>query len=302
MAVRVSIARDSALLDELFHVRHAVFAGGNYMPARPDGRIVAHFDALPSCTQLVAVADRRVVGGLRLDGPSPVGSAADELYDFGWAESHPETTAGTSMLCLLPAYRGHSGINRALWSMAIYAASLSGITHLKGSANPEQRGMFESLGFDVLAEPFHHEESGLDVMPIMLELRRASDRVREFMRRQQLGMFEEAFDRVFVPAGETIIAQGDPGEEAYVLASGDAHTILPNGRRCLLAPGHLFGEVALLTDLPRTASVIAQTDVELMALHRDRFHEEIRRRPDAAISVLRDLALRLAADSGTIER
>jgi len=293
--IRITVADRPELLDALFRVRHQVFAGGGYMPATASGRIVSHLDALPTCVHLTALVDGAVVGGIRVDHPGGVPSGADELFDFDPYVSDPSTAAGVSLLCVLPEHRGLRGINRSLWKMASYVAENNGMTHIKGSANPERRSMFEAMGYEVLVETFHHDESGLDVLPVLLELTRANRTIREFLARQELGPFRESFDRLFVSAGETIVRQGDHGDEAYVLVAGEAVVETSGGRSFPLGPGELFGELALLTDRQRTASVVARTDVELMALDRRRFQAELDARPATAIVVLRALASRLAA-------
>jgi hypothetical protein len=62
--------------------------------------------------------------------------------------------------------------------------------------------------------------------------------------------------RSFGP-GTPIIRQGEPGDEIFVLVQGDAEVIRVNGERLRLSVGDYFGEIALLFERPRTASVIA---------------------------------------------
>jgi MFS family permease len=72
-------------------------------------------------------------------------------------------------------------------------------------------------------------------------------------------------------AGETIVRQGDSGDVVYVIAAGtvdvshDGHDLATLGR------GEVFGEIALLRDVPRTATVVANEECQLFTLQRDEF-------------------------------
>jgi MFS family permease len=76
---------------------------------------------------------------------------------------------------------------------------------------------------------------------------------------------------VHVPAGRLIFAQGDPGDRFYVIAQGTLEVSVDGAEVNLLGPGGFFGEIALLHDVPRTASVSARTEAQLFALDRDQF-------------------------------
>ncbi len=71
---------------------------------------------------------------------------------------------------------------------------------------------------------------------------------------------------VSVPGGEAVVREGEPGDLFYVIAEGEVEIL---GRR--FGPGESFGEIALLREVPRTATVTAVTDVSLLALERDVF-------------------------------
>jgi hypothetical protein len=77
--------------------------------------------------------------------------------------------------------------------------------------------------------------------------------------------------RVRVPAGQVVFRRGDPGDLFYVIGGGEVVVALDGGPPVTLGRGAYFGEIALLRDVPRTATVTARTEVELYALERDVF-------------------------------
>ena len=76
---------------------------------------------------------------------------------------------------------------------------------------------------------------------------------------------------VHAEGGEEIIRVGDHGDRFYVVSSGEVEVVVDGRPPKREGEGSYFGEIALLRDLPRTATVRAATDVELYALDRDDF-------------------------------
>jgi MFS family permease len=80
-----------------------------------------------------------------------------------------------------------------------------------------------------------------------------------------------AFQPVSLPAGSVIIREGEPGERFYLIDHGEV-SVLKNGVEVArLGAGDYFGEISLLKQVPTTATVTAQTDVEVLALDPDIF-------------------------------
>ena len=83
-------------------------------------------------------------------------------------------------------------------------------------------------------------------------------------------------------AGSQIITQGQLGDRFYIIASGEVRIDVDGRPVRTLRAGESFGEIALLHDIPRTASVTAETPVELLALDRHHFVETVTGQPAAA--------------------
>jgi CRP-like cAMP-binding protein len=72
-------------------------------------------------------------------------------------------------------------------------------------------------------------------------------------------------------AGDEIVRQGEPGDRFYVIDSGSAEVLVDGRPAASLGPGDYFGEIGLLRDVPRTATVRAREDGLLLTLTHDAF-------------------------------
>jgi predicted MFS family arabinose efflux permease len=123
------------------------------------------------------------------------------------------------------------------------------------------------------------------VMPAMVRLRQLDKTLGEpeglaVLRRvplfsplepKSLELVAQQLGRREVPAGDVIIAEGESGDRFYVLESGRVTATFAGEVLSTAGPGDPFGEIALLRDVPRTATVTADEDCVLLYLERDDF-------------------------------
>lgn len=108
-------------------------------------------------------------------------------------------------------------------------------------------------------------------------------------------LFSQNPDIVIIKAGASLFAEGDAGQRMFVLVAGRAEVVVAGRILERLAHGSLVGEMDLLAPGRRSASVIARTDCQFVAIDEQRFQYLVQQTPYFAIQVLRVLAERLRA-------
>lgn len=97
--------------------------------------------------------------------------------------------------------------------------------------------------------------------------------------------------------GEVILREGEPGDALFVIWSGTAVAFMgsPDTPTILgyRSAGEIIGEMALLERQPRSASVVALTDLRLLKIHQENFHNLLKKEPSLGLSIMEVLSARL---------
>lgn len=94
-------------------------------------------------------------------------------------------------------------------------------------------------------------------------------------------------------AGQTIFKDGDEGHCMYVILEGTVKLQIHGRLVEKLGPGEVFGEMALIDDLPRGATAVADSDVKLVPISEKRFDFMVQQTPKFALQIMRIVADRL---------
>jgi CRP/FNR family transcriptional regulator, cyclic AMP receptor protein len=116
--------------------------------------------------------------------------------------------------------------------------------------------------------------------------------------RKDLQKLGKASDEIAVKEGKVLVEEGKPGHEFFLIEDGTAEVRRKNRKVATLGRGQFFGELSLLDRGPRSATVIADTDMTLVVLGQREFLGVIDEVPAMAHKLLAALAGRLReADS-----
>ena len=104
-------------------------------------------------------------------------------------------------------------------------------------------------------------------------------------------------ERLAFNAQEELFHQGDPGDALYIILEGEADVLVdsPAGPIPVATVGRhgFFGDIAILCDVPRTATVKAKTALNTLCISKDLFFQLVTQFPEISISMMRELAQRL---------
>lgn len=138
--------------------------------------------------------------------------------------------------------------------------------------------------------------------PVLSGFRMAQDSKME--RLQQVPLLQDCTARqlrevariahVFeAPPGTVLTRVGEAGEEFFMILDGSARVELPGGKQSQLHPGEFFGEMSLIDEGPRSATVVAETAIRLLVIRRRHFTTLLREAQGLTLKILTTLSRRV---------
>ena len=112
-------------------------------------------------------------------------------------------------------------------------------------------------------------------------------------------------ERLTYESGQELFHQGDMGDAAYLVIDGEADVMLdtPSGaiRVAGVARNDIVGEIAILCDVPRTATVVARSELVTLRITKELFFRLVTEFPQMAVEIMRELARRLEKTTAQLQ-
>lgn len=111
-------------------------------------------------------------------------------------------------------------------------------------------------------------------------------------------------ERVGFDAGKLIVRQGDPADAAYLIIDGEAEVVVTTSAGpvtvATLGPNEIFGEIAILVNMPRNATVRAKNRLIALRISKEPFMRMVREFPTMAVTIMQELAQRLSSTNNQL--
>ena len=113
-------------------------------------------------------------------------------------------------------------------------------------------------------------------------------------------------ERLVFNPGQDVVRQGDPGDAAYIILAGEADVLIDNNGTMIpvarLDENAVIGEIAILTGVPRTATVRAVRELTALRIGKDTFFKLITDIPDIGMEIMKELARRLERTTAELQK
>lgn len=113
----------------------------------------------------------------------------------------------------------------------------------------------------------------------------------------KLKLLAFASERIVFDVGQDLCRQGDPGDSAFIIMDGSADVLVDTPKGAItvanMGKSDIVGEIAILCDVPRTATVKATSKLTALKISKDLFYQMVNEFPQMAVQVMRELAMRL---------
>ncbi len=285
MAIIIKQAQSSQRLVEILeHRHHCLF--------RTNGKHIDHFDVLPTSYNFAATQEGKVIGSCRLIELDSYAIREFDQYPFRELTQKVEGNSGyIDLICIESPQHLQSMILQGLIKMSLLQAQRREMKFIFISFLSKHT----SIDFGVPFQKVFEKESDFVIYSISLDdfeknvLSKIAD--KEILR------FRETFYYTIFQAGEVIVTEGDRGSSAFISEHSNVEIIIraQNELKTIgtITPGQLIGEVAMLTNEKRTASLIAVNHTACISFDRFDFYQVLELEPNRSIEIFRIFSKRM---------
>ncbi len=271
--------------------------------------MVDPFDLYPETVNLVAYRDGKPVGVARFVLFREDHSSPEHVYDFSFDfrdanRQLPEPTYLLDWFVILPGLSTEAAriLTRRLFEYGVLllarrqAKSLMGLFPADRLA--EGKNDLESFNIHRISEGVQGEGNQRKMIPFTLSLQDYYLKWVAQIRDREILRFQDVFFVTLYEPGEIMFYQGDKGSTAFLLQEGVVEVVLQKENEIIpiaeLSESQLVGEIAMITQEVRTASLIAKTTVSCITIERQSFLQTLERSPHLSMDIFKIFSKRIS--------
>lgn len=301
MATILRFAKSGSELNDVLELRYrAMLEAGRKMGhhSRFTQKLMDHFDIFPSTYNVVAYNGGRAVAclrGVEYKSNDPVNNFC---FDFKETAS---TLVGNSyyfdMLAIIAELSNHRALQMQTLKLAMSALVYRGIENALFVCPVGLAGVAKELQFRPIADMYFCEPLSTQVVPMTAKVGEFYKVMLANIKDQELLRFQEAFYYSIFDPGEVLVVEGERGSTAYLIEEGEVEVVIKSGENLLpistMTSGQMIGEVAMVTNEPRTASLIAKTTTTCLSFDRADFMKLMYEQPHRSLDMFKIFSKRL---------
>lgn len=262
------------------------------------GRLVDALDLYPDTVNLVAYRDDVPVGTLRLLSHRAGDPLLDGFYPFDDAVRQlRQPCFVVDWLGILDGTPQPELLIRRMLELGCLLLARKGVAHLVGCLPQGLKPVVASdFGGQILTEKPISTRSG-GVLATSIDLAAFYERWVSRIKDREILRFQDLFYITLFDPGEILFVQGERGSTAYVVQDGEVEIVLQKGEQVIplaaVEQSQLVGEIAMITQEPRTASLVAKSTTTCITLERQGFLGALDREPHLAMDIFRIFSKRI---------
>ncbi len=262
-------------------------------------KVIDHYDIYPTTQNVVAYSGGKAVACARLVEYAPGNNLLNLSFDFGESASKLKgSCAYLDMMAMLKEISGNDAVLFQLIRMALSHLAFKGIENALFVCPDRLMEVVRRIGFKPIADAFDCEVFDSRATPVTIEIREFYKSWLSNMKDQELIRFQQAFYYSIFDPGEVMAVEGERGSTAYLIEDGEVEVLIRFSGENLLPistmhKGQMIGEVAMVTNEPRTASLITKSTTTCLSFDRADFMKLMYEEPHRSLDMFKIFSKRL---------
>lgn len=301
MATVITHAKTAKELNDILSLRFRVLEEAGLRPAQMfqfTRKLVDPIDLYPNTINVIAYNNAVAVAAIRASEYSEKEALQNLSYNFFEAtENLKGSCFFIDMLAMLKAYGQNQMIKKQIFRMILILLARRKVTHGLCLCPEELIDTLVEIGFQSLQDPFYSKELGQRLAPMSIKLRDFYAQFIQNISDQEIIRFQEVFYMSIFEPGEILVVQGEKGSTAYLIEEGEVEVAVQGATEVLplstIGKGNLIGEIAMVTNEPRTASLIAKIHTSCISFDRIDFMKLMYAEPHRTMDIFKIFSKRL---------